>query len=180
MLWVMCGAGPFEARSGAHNRRVALHGQVTEVGDGVEVWGTAEVFTDLETKRRLWDGVFDYDLHAFSPGGPEDSPGTGVMAIRPIRALILRRSGRAAWNAGTPEPLTATPHRLRLGRRPRPGELPRTRPVGMELAQPTGTVPELGLSMARVGCWPGKCGGSRRYTAATLHTWGVRPGAVRS
>jgi hypothetical protein len=32
---------------------------VTENGDGAELWGTAEIFSDVETKRRLWAGVFD-------------------------------------------------------------------------------------------------------------------------
>ena len=102
VLWIMCGADSVKARNVADNPKVALHWQVTEVGDGVEVWGSAEVFTDLQTKRRLWDGVFDYDLSAFAPGGPDDSPGTGFMAIRPSRALILRRYGMGGmerWHA---------------------------------------------------------------------------------
>ena len=40
-----------------------------EAGDGVEVWGTATVHADLETKRRLWTGVFDYDLNLIKGGG---------------------------------------------------------------------------------------------------------------
>ena len=72
------------------------------MGDGVEVWGTAEVFDDLDTKRRLWDGVFDYDLDVFAPGGPDNAPGTAFMAIRPSRALLLRQygmGGRERWKA---------------------------------------------------------------------------------
>ncbi len=102
VLWIMCGADSVKARNVADNPRVALHWQVTEVGDGVEVWGTAEVFTDIETKRRLWDGVFDYDLNAFAPGGPDGSPGTGFMAITANRALILHRYGMGGverWHA---------------------------------------------------------------------------------
>jgi len=102
VLWLMCGAGSVKARNVADNPKVALHWQVTEVGDGVEVWGTARVFTDPETKRRLWDGVFDYDLNAFAPGGPDESPGTGFMAIHPNRALILRgygMGGMERWHA---------------------------------------------------------------------------------
>ncbi|MCC5948061.1 MAG: pyridoxamine 5'-phosphate oxidase family protein [Nitriliruptoraceae bacterium] len=93
VLWILCGTGSVKARNVAANPRVAMHWQVTEVGDGVEVWGTAEVHDDADTKRRLWEGVFDYDLHAFAPGGPDDSPGTGFLAIHPTRALILRRYG---------------------------------------------------------------------------------------
>lgn len=102
VLWIMCGTSSVKARNVADNPRVALHWQVTEVGDGVEVGGTAEVVDDRDTKRRLWNGVFDYDLDAFAPGGPDDSPGTGFMAVHPTRALLLRGYGRGGverWTA---------------------------------------------------------------------------------
>ncbi len=92
-LWTMMGAGSVKARNAIHEPRVALHWQVTEVGDGVAIWGTAGLFTDVETKRRLWTGVFDYDLTAFAPGGPDDSPDTAFMAITPTRALWLKGYG---------------------------------------------------------------------------------------
>ena len=85
-----------------HNPNVALHWQVTEVGDGAEIWGKATMHTDMETKRRLWTGVFDYDLNAFSPGGPEGSPDIGFMAVKPERALYLAQygmGGRETWKA---------------------------------------------------------------------------------
>lgn len=91
--WVMIGASSVKARNIAANPRVALHWQVTEVGDGVEVWGAGEIFDDVETKRRMWDGVFDYDLSAFSPGGPDNSPDTVFLAITVDRAVILRQYG---------------------------------------------------------------------------------------
>ena len=100
-LWAMVGVGSVKARNVAAEPRVALHWQVTETGDGVEVWGTATLHTDVATKRRLWDGVFDYDLNAFAPGGPDDSPGTGFMAIEPNRALILRRYGMGGTDRWT-------------------------------------------------------------------------------
>lgn len=87
---------------GRHNSNVALHWQVTEVGDGVELWGTAELFDDVETKRRLWDDVFDYDLNAFAPGGPDNSPETGFLAVTPTRALVLEQygmKGAKRWTA---------------------------------------------------------------------------------
>ena len=99
----MVGATSVKARNVAANPKVALHWQVTEVGDGVEVWGTAEVFTDIETKRRLWAGVFDYDLNAFAPGGPDNSPDTAFLAITPNRALVLKQYGMGGmqrWTAG--------------------------------------------------------------------------------
>ena len=101
-LWTMLGTGSVKARNVAANQHVALHWQVTEVGDGVELWGTAQLFDDLDTKRRLWDGVFDYDLNAFAPGGPDDSPGTGFLAITPTRALVLKQYGMGGmqrWSA---------------------------------------------------------------------------------
>jgi general stress protein 26 len=102
-LWVMVGSDSVKVRNIAHNPGVALHWQVTEVGDGLEVWGTASVHGDLETKRRLWNGVFDYDLNLFAPGGPDDSPGTAFVAVTPSRALYLAQygmGGRDTWRAG--------------------------------------------------------------------------------
>ena len=101
-LWTMLGTGSVKARNVEANQHVALHWQVTEVGDGVEVWGTAELFTDVETKRRLWTSVFDYDLNAFAPGGPDNSPETAFMAITPTRALLLKQYGMGGvqrWSA---------------------------------------------------------------------------------
>jgi general stress protein 26 len=93
VCWIMAGTDSVKSRNVSHHPDVAMHWQVTEKGDGVEIWGTAEMFDDLDTKRRLWNGVFDYDLNAFAPGGPENSPGTGFLAIRPERALVLTQYG---------------------------------------------------------------------------------------
>jgi general stress protein 26 len=101
-LWFMCGTSSVKVRNIAHQPEVALHWQVTENGDGVELWGTAAAFDDLDTKRRLWTGVFDYDLNAFAPGGPDNSPDTAFVAVTPRRALILRQYGMAGserWTA---------------------------------------------------------------------------------
>ncbi len=102
VCWIMAGTDSVKARNVAGTSDVAMHWQVTEKGDGVEIWGTAQMFDDLDTKRRLWNGVFDYDLNAFAPGGPENSPGTGFLAIRPERALVLKQYGMAGaqrWSA---------------------------------------------------------------------------------
>jgi general stress protein 26 len=93
IIWVMCGLDSVKVRNIVHQPKVALHWQVTEVGDGVQIWGAATVFSDLETKKRLWTGVFDYDLNAFAPGGPDNSPGTAFVAITPDRALYLEMYG---------------------------------------------------------------------------------------
>jgi general stress protein 26 len=101
-LWTMVGTGSVKARNVAANPHVALHWQVTEAGDGVAIWGTATVHDDLETKRRLWSGVFDYDLNLFAPGGPDKSPDTAFLAVTPSRALVLTQygiGGMQRWSA---------------------------------------------------------------------------------
>jgi general stress protein 26 len=98
VLWFMSGADTVKTRNLAQNPEVALHWQVSEVGDGLEVWGRAEVHTDVATKRRLWAGVFDYDLNLFAPGGPDDSPGTAFVAVTPRRALIVRQYGAGGFD----------------------------------------------------------------------------------
>jgi general stress protein 26 len=106
VLWTMAGTTSVKARNIAANPNVALHSQVTEKGDGVEIWGTATIHADLETKRRLWTGVFDYDLNAFAPGGPDDSEGTCFIAIVPERALYLDTYGMGGsfrWSAAGDE-----------------------------------------------------------------------------
>lgn len=104
VLWTMTGRNTVKARNVAVNPNVAVHWQVGEDTDmdSLVLWGTAEVHDDLETKRRLWTGVFDYDLNMFAPGGPDGSPDVVFMAIRPARALVLRMygaKGRDTWSA---------------------------------------------------------------------------------
>jgi general stress protein 26 len=101
-LWVMAYEDSVKCRNIAHQPEVALHWQVTESGDGLELWGTASVHADLDTKRRLWTGVFDYDLNLFVPGGPE-APGTAFIAVAPSRAVYLKAYGMGGidrWKAG--------------------------------------------------------------------------------
>ncbi|MEV6279091.1 pyridoxamine 5'-phosphate oxidase family protein [Nocardia sp. NPDC051832] len=100
LIWFLTGATSTKVRNIAHHRRIAMHWQVDAVGDGVEVWGEAEIHTDIETKRRLWHGVFDYDLNSFAPGGPDDSPDMVFVSVRPARAVHLRSfglGGRSTW-----------------------------------------------------------------------------------
>lgn len=101
-IWIMAGTSSVKSRNIAHHPNVAMHWQVTEAGDGLEVWGTAEVQTDPATKRRLWNGVFEYDLGDFAPGGPDGSPDMGFVAVHPERALYLVNygiDGRETWSA---------------------------------------------------------------------------------
>jgi general stress protein 26 len=102
-LWVMVFADSVKAKNIAHHADVAMHWQVTEAGDGVEVWGTASIHDDVETKKRLWDGVFDYDLTLFSPGGPEGSPNTVFLHVEVERAVYLEAYGMGGitrWRKG--------------------------------------------------------------------------------
>lgn len=106
VLWIMVGRSSVKARNGAHEARVALHWQVTEVGDGVEVWGRATLHDDLATKRRLWSGVFDYDLNLFAPGGPDDSPDTIFMRVDVDRVMVMKAYGMGGvrrWTRGSEE-----------------------------------------------------------------------------
>ncbi len=99
-LWIFTGTDSVKVRTFiAHNPNVALHWQVDESGDGVELWGTATVHTDVGTKRRLWTGVFGYNLDDFAPGG-SGSPDQCFLAVEPPRVLALKQygmAGRDTW-----------------------------------------------------------------------------------
>ncbi|MFD5800524.1 MULTISPECIES: pyridoxamine 5'-phosphate oxidase family protein [unclassified Streptomyces] len=98
-VWISTGAKSVKVRNIAANPAVAMHWQVDASGDGVMLWGTATVYTDIDTKRRLWTGLFDYDLNDFVPDGPE-SPEAAFVAIAPERALALKQygmAGRDTW-----------------------------------------------------------------------------------
>ena len=97
-IWVMIGVDSVKARNTRHEPRVALHWQVTETGDGVEIWGRSTLHSDVDTKKRLWTGVFDYDLNTFAPGGPEASPDTIFMRIVVERATVLKAYGMAGMH----------------------------------------------------------------------------------
>ncbi|MDQ3738940.1 MAG: pyridoxamine 5'-phosphate oxidase family protein [Actinomycetota bacterium] len=101
-IWFMTETTSVKVRNISHHPNVAMHWQVTEAGDGLEVWGTAEIHTDVDTKQRLWNGVFDYDLNDFAPGGPEGSPDAAFVSVPPRRALYLVNygmKGRETWSA---------------------------------------------------------------------------------
>jgi PPOX class probable F420-dependent enzyme len=101
LLWVFADTASVKVRNLAANPNVAMHWQVDESGDGVEVWGTATVHTDVDTKRRLWTGVFTYNLDDFAPDGLE-SDRNCFIAVTPQRALALKQygmAGRDTWRA---------------------------------------------------------------------------------
>ena len=72
-LWIMVGVNSVKSKNIADSPSVSLHWQVSEETsfDSLILWGQAKLFTDIETKTRLWSGVFDYDLDVFAPNGPE-------------------------------------------------------------------------------------------------------------
>lgn len=98
-LWFMSFAQSAKVRNIAANPNVAVHFQVDDSGDGVALWGTATLHSDIETKRRLWKGLLPYDLDEFVPEGPE-SPESCFVAFVPDRALALKHygmAGRGTW-----------------------------------------------------------------------------------
>ncbi|MBD30009.1 MAG: hypothetical protein CL453_03445 [Acidimicrobiaceae bacterium] len=104
VLWIMVGANSVKSKNIAHFPSVSLHWQVSqETGfDSLMIWGQAELFTDIDTKKRLWSGVFDYDLNVFAPNGPENSPETGFISVNPTKAVILKEMGigeRLVWRS---------------------------------------------------------------------------------
>lgn len=103
-LWTMMGLESVKAKNLATNDQVSCHWQVSEATefDSLIVWGAGEVLSDVDTKKRLWEGVFDFDLNDFAPGGPEASPDTAFMALDPSKALLLKAfgmGGRDEWRA---------------------------------------------------------------------------------
>jgi PPOX class probable F420-dependent enzyme len=98
-VWIFSHASSVKVRNLAANPNVAMHWQVDDSGDGVEIWGTASVHSDVDTKRRLWTGVFTYNLDDFAPEGLE-STNNCFIAVRPDRALALKQygmAGRDTW-----------------------------------------------------------------------------------
>lgn len=92
-LWLLAWTESVKVKNIAANPNVALHWQVGETFEGLEVWGTAAFHHDIDTKRRLWTDVFDYDLNPYAPGGPDASPEVGFIAVTPSRALWLGGAG---------------------------------------------------------------------------------------
>ncbi len=85
-IWIMTARSAVKSRNISDNPRVAMHWETNDGGDGLLVWGDATIHGDAETKARLWNGVFDYDLDVFAPDGV-DSPEVVFLAIEPTRAV---------------------------------------------------------------------------------------------
>jgi len=103
-LWTMIELESAKAKNVTSNPHVSCHWPVSEdTGmDSLMIWGSGEIFSDLETKHRLWEGVFDYDLGMWAPGGVDDCPDKGFLAVKPSKAVLLRSygaKGRGEWRA---------------------------------------------------------------------------------
>ena len=92
-LWFFTRASNIKIRNISYHQAVALHWQVTEAGNGLALWGIAEIHTDPETAHRLWHGIFDYDLTLVAPTGPTSTPDRAFVSIHPTRALYLPNHG---------------------------------------------------------------------------------------
>ena len=103
-IWIMVGVNSVKSKNIADSPSISLHWQVSEETsfDSLIIWGQAKLFTDIETKTRLWSGVFDYDLNVFAPNGPENSPETGFISVKPTKAVLLKEMGigaRLVWRS---------------------------------------------------------------------------------
>ena len=100
----MVGINSVKSKNIADSPSVSLHWHVSEETsfDSLILWGQAKLFTDIETKTRLWSGVFDYDLDVFAPNGPENSSQTGFICVKPTKAVMLKEMGlgaRLVWRS---------------------------------------------------------------------------------
>lgn len=93
-IWIMTGTTAVKTRNIAEHRRVSMHWETNDAGDGLLVWGDATIHSDAATKARLWSGVFDYDLAEFAPGGSA-SPDIVFLAIEPVKAVHALAYGSA-------------------------------------------------------------------------------------
>ena len=91
-IWVMTGATAKKTRNIARNPNIAMHWEANDDGNGLLVWGQASVHDDAETKHRLWEGVFDYNLSAFASNGPA-SPEIVFLAVTPPKAAHAKAYG---------------------------------------------------------------------------------------
>ena len=98
-LWIFTRVDSGKARRVGDNGRVAL---MWRPGAEAYVYGTAELVTDLETKRALWSRT---DL-PFDPAGffgTVDAPDHVLIRVTPTRAVVMVHDGtglrRLSWHA---------------------------------------------------------------------------------
>ena len=101
VLWFATGTGSPKARQLEANGAVDVQYQVSPP-DFVHVMvrGRAEIVTDAEEKKRVWD-VIDYDLGQFWSGGPDD-PSYMLVKVTPTRVELSKMFGstdKQVWRA---------------------------------------------------------------------------------
>jgi general stress protein 26 len=93
-LWFATGPNSPKAKQLRRNPNVDIQYQVAPPEFvHVMVRGTAELITDLETKKRAWNAI-DYDLTQFGSTGPED-PNFLPIRITPTRVELSEMFGSA-------------------------------------------------------------------------------------
>jgi len=96
-IWVAVDLDYQKVRNVKANPEVQFHYQVLE-STGLEtliISGTASVVVGRDVRRRLWEGVFDYDLNSVAPEGPETADGIGFLQIIVDRVVLAGRMGGA-------------------------------------------------------------------------------------
>ena len=104
-LWFATGTDSPKHVQLVKNPNVDLHYQVAPPDFvHVTVRGQAEIVTDSEEKKRVWD-VIDYDLSAFWPGGSE-ADGFTLVKVVPSRVELSKMFGsmeKRVWRSGPTE-----------------------------------------------------------------------------
>ena len=91
-LWFATGTTSAKVRHIQQNPAVDLQFQVGPPEFvHVVVRGTAEIMTDTNEKKRVWD-VIDYDLSQFWSGGPDD-PAYTLVRVVPRRVELSKMFG---------------------------------------------------------------------------------------
>ncbi len=107
-LWAMVELASAKAKNIAVNPQLSCHwmvGEETEM-DSLILWGQGEIVSDTDTKKRLWDDVFDYDLAMWAPEEAENCPDKGFIKITPEKIILLKfygAAGRFEWFAENEE-----------------------------------------------------------------------------
>jgi len=105
-IWVAVDLHYQKVRNVEANPAVQFHYQVLE-STGLEtliISGTAAVVVGSDVRKRLWEGVFGYDLNSVAPDGPETANEIGFLRVIADRAVLAGRMGGAPhrrWTKST-------------------------------------------------------------------------------
>lgn len=98
-LWFLSDGKSVKVRNIAANPDVAMHWQVGESGDGIEMWGRATVHTDVETKR-VSGRVCSTTTSTPSPPVDPRPPASVSSPSSPIGSCSSRTTARPAATRG--------------------------------------------------------------------------------